>query len=500
MLFQASCGYDYHRPKKCERRVALRHRGAPASVRSEFTELLFRLGVRHERSHLETFGSVEDLSGIHEPEARQAATLSAIRSGTPAIYQGRLAASVVFDGERCQVVGEPDFLIFDGGRYRIRDSKLARHIDEKRHPEIVLQLQLYGWLYGQVVGSPAAALEVHAGTGEIVPVEFDGGEATLNFLRELRRMRLLPDDAYEPVGWSKCDGCVYRDLCWTEAEARKDVALLPHVDQKWARKLHDRGILDIASLAAAFHRPDLRDLFYDKATKKKPERIRASAASILESVEAHGSGTHRPIDHVVLPDPSAMVVLDLEGLPPYIDELEKIYLWGIKDFREASPRYLFAQAGFGPGGDLEGWKTFLDIVWHLIDSGSNPLFVHYGGYEKTKIELYLKRYGDPTGVAERLLGFLFDLYPAITNSVSLPVFSYGLKSVEKYIGFRRTIAEAHGAWAMSRYIEATETSDRILRDQIMGRILVYNEEDLDATRCVLEWLRENQPGPPEMAV
>lgn len=37
-------------------------------------------------------------------------------------------------------------------------------------------------------------------------------------------------------------------------------------------------------------------------------------------------------------------------------------------------------------------------------------------------------------------------------------------------------------------LKVTETSDPAGRDQIMGQILAYNEEDLDATWAVLSWL------------
>lgn len=72
---------------------------------------------------------------------------------------------------------------------------------------------------------------------------------------------------------------------------------------------------------------------------------------------------------------------------------------------------------------------------------------------------------------------------------ALPVPSYSLKVVERYVGFVRKLPEARGDWAMAKYIEATETSDPAARDQIMGQILAYNEEDLDATWAVMEWLR-----------
>lgn len=38
-------------------------------------------------------------------------------------------------------------------------------------------------------------------------------------------------------------------------------------------------------------------------------------------------------------------------------------------------------------------------------------------------------------------------------------------------------------------LTVTETSDPAARDRIMADILAYNEEDLDATWAVMEWLR-----------
>jgi predicted RecB family nuclease len=64
-----------------------------------------------------------------------------------------------------------------------------------------------------------------------------------------------------------------------------------------------------------------------------------------------------------------------------------------------------------------------------------------------------------------------------------------LKAIEKYVGFERKLPESNGAWAMCRYIEATETSDPAGRKEIMSQILAYNEEDLDATWAVLDWVR-----------
>ena len=51
--------------------------------------------------------------------------------------------------------------------------------------EIVLQLQLYGWLYERTLGVPPKGLQVHAGTGEIVDIAYDSGVAALDLLLEI---------------------------------------------------------------------------------------------------------------------------------------------------------------------------------------------------------------------------------------------------------------------------------------------------------------------------
>lgn len=75
----------------------------------------------------------------------------------------------------------------------------------------------------------------------------------------------------------------------------------------------------------------------------------------------------------------------------------------------------------------------------------------------------------------------------------LPVPSFSLKVIEKYIGFKRTQDEFGGQWAMAIFIEATETSDESKRKQLMGEILKYNKEDLAATWALFKWLRGKTP-------
>jgi len=104
--------------------------------------------------------------------------------------------------------------------------------------------------------------------------------------------------------------------------------------------------------------------------------------------------------------------------------------------------------------------------------------------------MYVKRFGDPHGVAARVLRNLLDLLPVTTKTIVLLLPSYSLKEVEKYVKFKRTQTEYGGSWAMAQFILAIETNDEAQRNARMAEILKYNEEDLAATWAVFEWLRK----------
>ena len=176
-------------------------------------------------------------------------------------------------------------------------------------------------------------------------------------------------------------------------------------------------------------------------------------------------------------------------MPAHLDDLEKIYLWGLKVVENGSSRYLHSAADFGPEGDREAWEGFLRTAAGLLDDRPTRRFIHWGGYEKSRIEMYVDRFGDADGTAARVLDALVDLLPVTRNSIALPIPSYSLKVVEKYVGFRRALPEANGEWAMARYIEATEMNDPAEQAVVLDQIKAYNQEDLDATGAVLEWLR-----------
>lgn len=474
-----------HRPSPCDLRVWLRQHEEPEREATEYELVLRRLGNRHEREHLSSLGAFLDLSGIAEEERIQR-TSSAIAGRVPAIYQPAFRMIHRFGGTDAEIIGLPDFLILDGDGYIVRDAKMARRIDEENHPEILLQIQLYGWLFERTVGVAPKALEVFSGMKETVPVVHDGVSA-LTALERIVAIKQSKEEAYEPVGWSKCGPCGYNERCWNQAEANGDVALVPDVDQSLARTLNGIGIRTRRELLSRFDFLSLSEL-------KRPfgngeQRVGKRAERILQFAKAMERKEETILATPLIPSLPNYAMFDLEGMPPHLDELDRIYLWGVQVFGENPSDFMPAVSGFGVDGDREGWLAFLANAKRVFETCGDVPFVHWASYERTYLTKYIARYGDTDGIGGRVMANLLDLLPITRDAVILPVPSFSLKVIEQYVGYERKLPEGNGQWAMAKFIEATETADEAKRQELMDEILAYNKEDLEATWAVFEWLK-----------
>ena len=482
--------FGYYRPTECGLRVWLREKGEEESPPGPFSELLMRLGQEHEARHLASFPAHLDL-GVGSIADRVERTCEAVAAGTHMIYQGALRAEARLAGSEVEIVGVPDFMLPTNYGYGIRDSKLARRIGNS-HPEIRLQLELYGWLYERSFGEAPASLQIYNGAGEILVLPYEGGG---DALAVLERILLIREQAEQPelvVGWSKCSGCGYFERCWPEAEEKRSVGLVPGVDLGLTRELRARGIDTIQQMQEHFDPETLAGL--ERPWGKRRVKVgEATSRRILDNAQALTAKHPILLSAPAIPEHPNYAMFDLEGMPPHLDELEKVYIWGLQVFGEDPGPFLAATSGFAPYGDREGWESFLGNAEEIFDRHGDVPFVHWATYERTKLDLYLGRYGDRRGVADRVKNNLLDLLPVAQESVALPVPSYGLKQVEQIAGFQRTLDEYGGDWSIARYIEATETHNQTLRTEIMEEILAYNREDLEATWAILLWLQGLRP-------
>jgi predicted RecB family nuclease len=486
MRLAASDFYTYYSPSRCDLRVYLRHRGEFEQEPGEYEQVLRRLGQRHERQHLASLGPVVMLdSGTREE--RERLTRQAVADEREVVYQAALRASLEVDGQRWDVVGDPDLLIRWGDGYIIRECKISQRITHRDHPEIHHQLELYGWLYERTFGEPPVALEVYNGAGEITQLAFKGGTRALQELEVIARLKRARHPPYTPVGWTKCGQCAFRYRCWPQAKERKDLSLVYGLDQWMTLELRKEGIETYPELVRQYSEDRLARL--TKPSAAHTWKVGKRAPSILRMARALSTGEEILIQPPEVPEHPDYVMFDLEGMPPQLQEPAKIYLWGLQVYGEQPGDFQCAVADFGPGGDRNGWLGFLELARAVFEQHGDLPFVHWYSYEKTNIELYVERYGDPDGVAARVVDNLLDLLPITQESIALPLPSYSLKVVEQYIGYERKLRDTGGDWAMARYVEAVETEDETERKALMNMIVAYNKEDLEAMWGVMQWLK-----------
>jgi len=490
MRLTASDFASYHRPSRCDLRVFLRQRREEEAAPGPYDEVLRRLGLRHEKRHLASLGAFADVSDASFDEQVKK-TADAIASKVPILYQPAFSVNIILGGTEVEIVGVPDFLILDGDGYLIRDSKMSRRIDGENHPEILLQVQLYGWLFERSCGAAPKGLQVHSGTGGIVTIPYDGGKSALGELERLLALKQLTAEPYEPVGWSKCLGCGFTDRCWSQAEKNSDVALVYGVDQNLARTLHSQGVRTRKELLASFDASSLSE--FKRPYGDRAQRVGKAAERILKFADAMERKQETVLAAPAIPPHDNYVMFDLEGMPPHLDEFDRVYLWGMQVFGEKPSEFKFALSGFGVDGDEECWLDFLASAKHIFETYGDIPFVHWAPYEQTYLRRYVERFGDGEGIAARVEANLLDLLTVTRDSLVLPLPSFSLKVVEDYVGFERKEAEYGGSWAMATFIEASETGDDTKRKQLMDKILAYNREDLEATWEVFQWLKPKVP-------
>jgi predicted RecB family nuclease len=83
-----------------------------------------------------------------------------------------------------------------------------------------------------------------------------------------------------------------------------------------------------------------------------------------------------------------------------------------------------------------------------------------------------------------VLGRLHDLNRDLMSSVVLPIYSYSLKAVAKYLGFAWSHPEASAVQSMFWYSSWLKSGDRSFLDCAVE----YNADDCRATRLLKEWL------------
>ena len=280
------------------------------------------------------------------------------------------------------------------------------------------------------------------------------------------------------ISRNRCDLCQWLSHCYSVAQQEAHLSLLPGVTPSRYTHLKSLNLTTVESLAQITS-PSLASLpgfGRDTAHKLVRQAQATHQSKALKLTPAPGRAAHPPLQEWI---PSAPIELyfDIEAAP----ERELIYLHGLVVVdRQAKTETFHGLMAESPEAESEIWQQFLDLTAQYPTA---PIF-HFCPYEAQMVKKLGATYGTSEAITDNLLKRFVDLHDRVIHTATMPIESYALKSIAKWVGFEWRDTGANGAQSIFWYDQWLETGDRTYLESILR----YNEDDCRATWKVKDWL------------
>ncbi|MEH1818358.1 MAG: TM0106 family RecB-like putative nuclease [Nostoc sp.] len=473
MLINAELLLQYQR---CKRRPFLDIRG-DKSQRDAPNELLRKLQqdkIAHQLSILTKVTYHQPDYSYGNWERAEKATLELMQRGVEYIYKGVLSATY---SEADTLLSRPDLLVKQPGQSNFGDwIYVPASIELGKRPK--QEYQVVAAFHAQVLttvqGVPpgTASLILRSKNTNYAVDLFKWMPRMQQILEEFIQVLELPNPPEVFISRQKCNFCHWYSECYAIAQSEKHLSLVPGITPIRYTQLQALAITTLESLANTSPSALENLLGFDSEVAPK---LVVQAQSALEK---------RPL---ILPYPlpteditfTAPIELyfDIEAQP----DLDLDYLLGVLVVnRQANTEQFYSFLADKPEDEEVVWQQFLDLVWQYPEA---PIY-HFCVYEFDTVKRLAKLYGTPHSLVRPVLNRFVDVYEQLTQSVALPIESYALKAIARWIGFEWRDKEASGAKCIYWYDQWLETGDRTLLEIIQR----YNEDDCRATHQVKDWL------------
>ena len=462
--------YDY---LVCPHRVYLNAHEDPAKKRplSQFLDLLFRRGSLHEKRVIERFECSRPEGFTHEE--RFESTLELMRAGEDYIYQGLLIArdeqgipDLLKKGSVPSALGSHSYIPID-----IKSGKgYEYNSNNSVNKTYGIQLAFYARLLETIQGVyPRQAGVINIDGEEILfdPNDFrDGLEEILPHIRSL----VMGREKDYPALVQKCALCGWYDVCLERMKASSDVTLVAGISRGSKQALNEAGIRNVTDVATLDQRREKI-----KGVGEKRARTWSRQAKV------YLSGNFEILSCEPIPTAPMRIYFDFEDDP--FQNL--IYLYGFLTVRpDGNSEYSHIWCD-DQDGEQGAFQEFLDLCQSL--SGQDYRVYHYHNHEHTVIQRLAEKYppSDPQPL-EEFRSKMVDLEKQVVSHVVLPVLSYGLKPVSKFVGFKYSDEDPGGSQSIAWFEEYQKDPQR--NGELRQRILTYNRDDCEATKVVHDWL------------
>lgn len=469
--------------QRCDRRAFLDRYG-DRSLRNRPTDYLQKI-KQDSAAHRQT---VLDAAPIQRPQyqpydwiAGAKATLNLMLQGADRIAQGVLIAA---DLSGMYLVSVPDLLIKQPGQsdfgdwyYVPADIKYGKR--PKRDYQVTVAFHAYvlaavqgvwpetGWLFLREDRQYGVNL------AELVPRMSDVLQNCIQTFQSQQQPEVF-------IAHNRCDLCHWYDYCYQQATATHHLSLIPGVTPSRYGHLQRLGISTLTDLAAASV-AQLTPLpgFGESVARKVIDQAQAVLDNRAIAHTLPASGSDFPLTAADLPTAEVELYFDIEAAP----EQNLVYLHGVLEVNRVQGTETFhALLAETVEQEEAVWYDLLQLAERYPQA---PVY-HFCPYEAQTMQRLAEKYDTDPQRIHRLLDRFVDLHRLVTESVILPVESYALKHIARWIGFDWRDAEANGAQSICWYADWLATGDRTYLDAILR----YNEDDCRATHRLKDWLVE----------
>ncbi|MGB3405107.1 MAG: TM0106 family RecB-like putative nuclease [Microcoleaceae cyanobacterium] len=271
----------------------------------------------------------------------------------------------------------------------------------------------------------------------------------------------------------KCSLCTWYDSCYAIASRENHLSLLPGVTPSRYTRLKT---LDVTSVETLAQTSPYQLESYPEFTPEIAQQLTQQA-----QVSWQNQPRLRPsvsVSHL-LENAPVEIYFDIEAQP----DLNLDYLHGVLvvDHRNQTEKF-YPFLAENETEEEQIWLQFLDLVWSYPIA---PIY-HFCDYETKTVQRLALLYQTPAYLWQPLLKRFVDVHHQVTQTVFLPVESYALKSIARWLGFQWRDPQANGAQSVCWYEQWLKSGDRSRLDAITQ----YNEDDCRATYRVKQWLHQ----------
>ena len=445
-------------------------------------EVTWEVGLQTEREYIASLGDqdVVDMQTLAvEPAFEE--TLLAMEQGVEVIYQGCLMHE--------NFVGRPDLIVkrndgssrFGAFLYEPIDIKAGKGWEEingkkgKFKEHYAFQILFYRLLLQKIQGTVPQGgriINVDKQLEEFDPLSFE--ERFKQAMQDVQQL-VSGEESSEPVLGSHCTMCGWFGRCYRWVQNEADPTGLFFVGkQKFA--LREQGLKTIEDIA------EMDVSKYLKAPHKIPRMGKISLSRMKERARVllEGKPVIRP--GFAFPDVDQEIYFDIEDDPTR----GVTYLFGLVIQSKETPSHFTYFWAKTPEDEEQTVRDF----WKFIQSTDRAVYYVYSHKERSTLKHLMEKYELDSETFEKYKACEFDLYQDLIVEYSdWPTFSYGIKHIAKFIGFRWRDLDPSGANSIAWYNDYLTNPEN---ETVKKRILEYNEDDCYAMAAIKRYFERQQ--------